>query len=319
LWHFEEKMASILVDFEDNLKRTLDEMEALQSIFGEDEELVKIEMTENTVVLEIKIHPDFILGECYLTLISTMSNKYPTHASPTFDIIPSSFIDPTVYKNYKHIFANFWADAEGEVMIYRCVQWLSEKLSLWLRARASEIKVEKSRLQLKQEQNDTAAKTENDLLVQCSKRFVHGETLTDRKSIFQAHLVQTTNVEEIPLLLRALKSDRKIASAAHNIWCYRVGNQANNDDDGETAAGKRLALLLDHSNAKNVFVVVTRWYGGIHLGPDRFRHINNVARILMVKEKIITGGEKKKKESTRSTKIHKKNQGNSRNTPKKKV
>jgi putative IMPACT (imprinted ancient) family translation regulator len=31
-------------------------------------------------------------------------------------------------------------------------------------------------------------------------------------------------------------------------------------------------------NLKNVMVVVTRWYGGVHLGPDRFRHISNAAR-----------------------------------------
>lgn len=29
-------------------------------------------------------------------------------------------------------------------------------------------------------------------------------------------------------------------------------------------------------------VVVTRWYGGIHLGPDRFRIINEVARRQLV-------------------------------------
>ncbi|VDN28658.1 unnamed protein product [Gongylonema pulchrum] len=34
--------------------------------------------------------------------------------------------------------------------------------------------------------------------------------------------------------------------------------------------------------AKNVLVVVTRWYGGIHLGPDRFRHICNIARQALV-------------------------------------
>lgn len=27
-----------------------------------------------------------------------------------------------------------------------------------------------------------------------------------------------------------------------------------------------------------VLVVVTRWFGGIHLGPDRFKHINQAAR-----------------------------------------
>lgn len=28
----------------------------------------------------------------------------------------------------------------------------------------------------------------------------------------------------------------------------------------------------------NVLCVVTRYFGGIHLGPDRFKHINQAAR-----------------------------------------
>ena len=39
-------------------------------------------------------------------------------------------------------------------------------------------------------------------------------------------------------------------------------------------------------------VVVSRWYGGIHLGPDRFKHINNCTRSILdkcgyIKEKVI--------------------------------
>ena len=34
-------------------------------------------------------------------------------------------------------------------------------------------------------------------------------------------------------------------------------------------------------NAENVMVVVSRWYGGIHLGPDRFKHINNCTRTIL--------------------------------------
>ena len=30
-----------------------------------------------------------------------------------------------------------------------------------------------------------------------------------------------------------------------------------------------------------MMVVVTRWYGGIHLGPDRFKHINNCTRNML--------------------------------------
>lgn len=53
------------------------------------------------------------------------------------------------------------------------------------------------------------------------------------------------------------------------------------DDDGEAAAGSRLLHLLQILNVRDVVVVVTRWYGGILLGPDRFKHYNNCARNLM--------------------------------------
>lgn len=46
-------------------------------------------------------------------------------------------------------------------------------------------------------------------------------------------------------------------------------------------------------DARNVMVVVTRWYGGVHLGPDRFKHINNCTRDLLeahgyIKDKVVT-------------------------------
>jgi len=43
----------------------------------------------------------------------------------------------------------------------------------------------------------------------------------------------------------------------------------DNDDDGETAAGGRLAHLLQVMDVWNMLVVVSRWYGGVKLGPDR--------------------------------------------------
>jgi len=59
----------------------------------------------------------------------------------------------------------------------------------------------------------------------------------------------------------------------------------DNDDDGETAAGSRMAHLLQLMDVWNVCVVVSRWYGGIKLGPDRFRLINTAAR-----EALVLGG-----------------------------
>ena len=34
-------------------------------------------------------------------------------------------------------------------------------------------------------------------------------------------------------------------------------------------------------DAENVVVVVSRWWGGIMLGPDRFKHINSIARFVI--------------------------------------
>jgi len=70
---------------------------------------------------------------------------------------------------------------------------------------------------------------------------------------------------------------------------------SDNDDDGESAAGGRLAHLLqilvsrpllwlivplEHylQDVKDVLVVVTRYFGGTLLGADRFKHINQAAR-----------------------------------------
>lgn len=73
----------------------------------------------------------------------------------------------------------------------------------------------------------------------------------------------------------------------------------DNDDDGETAAGGRLAHLLQIMDVWNVCVVVSRWYGGVKLGPGRFRFINMAARDALVRggfvpEEHIGGKEKGK-------------------------
>ncbi|KAJ1653476.1 hypothetical protein IWQ61_006403 [Dispira simplex] len=112
---------------------------------------------------------------------------------------------------------------------------------------------------------------------------ITGGLIEDRHSVFVAHVSRVHSVPEAQYVVWQLLQDRKIAKAAHNIVAYRI--QPDNgpwiqdyDDDGETAAGGRLLHLLQLLEMRNVLVVVTRWYGGIQLGPDRFKHINNSAR-----------------------------------------
>ncbi|KAG6334097.1 hypothetical protein ID866_4989 [Astraeus odoratus] len=112
---------------------------------------------------------------------------------------------------------------------------------------------------------------------------VEAEPIVDRKSVFVGRACRISHPSQVPLILDHLMSDRHVARATHptiNAWRCKVGNvlHQDNDDDGESAAGSRLAHLLSILEIDDVLVVVTRWFGGIHLGPDRFKHINHAAR-----------------------------------------
>lgn len=144
----------------------------------------------------------------------------------------------------------------------------------------------------------------------------HSEHLKDRKSDFQGHLAPVFSKAQVDMVMASLKENKKIAAATHNILAYRIelGNGHYNSgcvDDGEFGASARMLNLLNIIDARNVMVVVTRWYGGIHLGPDRFKHINNITRDLLDEYgyiKIKANAKKFQKPSTENNpKMNKKN------------
>uniref|UniRef100_A0A8C9WGC9 Impact RWD domain protein n=1 Tax=Scleropages formosus TaxID=113540 RepID=A0A8C9WGC9_SCLFO len=142
----------------------------------------------------------------------------------------------------------------------------------------------------------------------------HGEAITDRRSTFQPHLAPVVTPRQVKMVLDKLYENKKIASATHNIYAYRIFCEDKHtflqdcEDDGETAAGGRLLHLLQILDVRNVMVVVSRWYGGILLGPDRFKHICNCARNILVQEGYTesadesskAGGKNKKQKSKKA-------------------
>ena len=86
----------------------------------------------------------------------------------------------------------------------------------------------------------------------------------------------------MPLVLKPLGMRSKIAPRCQSSMMHECSSGMQDfDDDGESAAGGRLLHLLQIVGAQDVVVVVSRWYGGILLGPARFTHINNAARKLL--------------------------------------
>ena len=76
--------------------------------------------------------------------------------------------------------------------------------------------------------------------------------------------------------------DTRVARATHNIYAYRVSDETgiteHYEDDGEWSAGKRMLRILKELNIVNKLVVVSRWYGGQHLGPKRFQYVEDSTR-----------------------------------------
>lgn len=133
--------------------------------------------------------------------------------------------------------------------------------------------------------------------------WVLSEVITEKKSVFLARAAEVHSVDEAKgYLAHLLGTDKKAAKATHNITAWRIRGQngvqfQDCDDDGESAAGGRLLHLLELMGVWNTMVVVTRWYGGIHLGPDRFRLINQAARDSVVKGGFSSETDKETKES----------------------
>lgn len=67
---------------------------------------------------------------------------------------------------------------------------------------------------------------------------------------------------------------KKFAKATHNTWAVILSNgEQLKHDDGESGASGIILKMLHEKKCINHIVIVTRWYGGVHLGGDRFRHI----------------------------------------------
>ncbi|KAM3526356.1 hypothetical protein NHJ13051_003511 [Beauveria bassiana] len=110
------------------------------------------------------------------------------------------------------------------------------------------------------------------------KTWTASSTLTSRASTFVAHAASVSNAGSRPGLIRQLMTERPdLETASHNAWAIRTsfGNsplvQQASFDDGETGCGKFMLEIMREANITNTLVVLTRWYGGVMLGPDRWR------------------------------------------------
>jgi len=92
--------------------------------------------------------------------------------------------------------------------------------------------------------------------------FQHSEDI--RKSRFLAHAAPVATPQQAAAYVHEVAD----ASATHNCWAYRIGQDYRFNDDGEPGgtAGRPILQAIEGQGIDRVVVVVTRWFGGIKLG-----------------------------------------------------
>ena len=87
--------------------------------------------------------------------------------------------------------------------------------------------------------------------------------------------------QEARSFIKALCRKKKFSRATHNSWALLTAEGPVKNDDGEAGAGMVILRMLEREGLHAHVVVVTRWFGGKHLGGDRFRHVQDAVRIYL--------------------------------------
>eukprot|EP00064_Thunnus_orientalis_P005004 superscaffoldBa00000475_g5017 len=274
-------MADIInPEYGGDLQCQIEEVEALSSIYG-DEWCV---IDEASRIFCIKISNDMEEPKLTACLQIILPLDYPSTAPPIYQINAAWLRGPERARLANSL-EDLYVEHAGESILYLWVEKIREFLVEKSQSSETVDQPEKVNITAEEEVDDDEdmqdfrnlkLNTENAHLFMDHANdeemppIKHGNTITDRRSTFQPHLAPVVTPRQVKMVLEKLYENKKIASATHNIYAYRFVLSASEDGS-----------ILD---VRNVMVVVSRWYGGILLGPDRFKHINNCARNILVEE-----------------------------------
>lgn len=111
---------------------------------------------------------------------------------------------------------------------------------------------------------------------------LHEHIIEDRGSRYSVSVGKVQNREDIKNFLKQLKLNKKYAKATHNSWAARISHEGaiyeTKADDGETGAGMVILRVMQSEGVVDCVVCVTRWFGGVKLMGDRFKHLQDATK-----------------------------------------
>jgi putative IMPACT (imprinted ancient) family translation regulator len=114
--------------------------------------------------------------------------------------------------------------------------------------------------------------------------------IQDRGSTYSVSYGLVTGKEDVRTFIQTLKKNKKYAKATHNSWATRIAKDGTvfegKNDDGETGAGQVMLRIMQKENIVNCIICVTRWFGGVKLMGDRFRHVQDATKYAVGRMKV---------------------------------
>ena len=106
------------------------------------------------------------------------------------------------------------------------------------------------------------------------KREICGPRITVRKSVFMGKVISVDDEKKARKRAKEIKqNDRKAANVA---FAFRIGENPcmegmSDDREPRGTAGLPILMLLRNKNLTNLLVTVTRYWGGVKLGPGNLK------------------------------------------------
>ncbi|WP_375782155.1 YigZ family protein [Sulfitobacter noctilucicola] len=106
--------------------------------------------------------------------------------------------------------------------------------------------------------------------------------LNDKGSKYAVSGTRVSDRAGVDAALKQLKREKSYAKATHNTWGVLLPDGTPlKGDDGEAGAGMIILRMLERAELSGELIIVTRWYGGKHLGGDRFRHVQTCVTVYL--------------------------------------
>ncbi len=110
--------------------------------------------------------------------------------------------------------------------------------------------------------------------------------IEDRKSKYSWTCTKVLSKQEVKDFFNYINKYKYYKKATHNTYAYRIKTEDGSilewkNDDGEVWWWNCILTTMKKRKIVNCMIIITRYFGWVHLNADRFKHLVNWTWIII--------------------------------------